>query len=348
MNKVLIGKGLKPQGPNLCVLNVMRSLLEDKDSVVYIPQDYSLGTLAKKFDSKVHKNPSEAGKPIVVSSIQSHSERYNFSLTGTVDVMVEENLEDGTVNLVPKKIYRTYNIIRDGELVIDYLVCKLSKESFDNMKEAGILYYNGVKVPVTHNHQPDFLYKVVLNTIPLISLNWAQPHQIGLYKYLIEEAELTDLQSRLNSLIKTYKAQGQTLVRMGSDSDLYYEKEDTEYKNENVKHYEASCIVYRLKGYKPQRMSEEVFKATYSDLMSATQAVKEIKSRLRDIRFIYRCIVYAIENSEKKGSYDWSEYYSIPRSKDKFGQMTNVEYNQEVLCLERVIFTKTVEANDKV
>ena len=345
MNKVLIGKGLKPQGPNLCVLNVMRSLLEDKDSVVYIPQDYVLGSVRDKYDSKVHKNPSEAGKPIVVTAIQSHAERYNFSLTGTVDVMVEEDAADGTVNLVPKKIFRTYNIIRDGKLTIDYLVCKLSKESFEDMKEAGILYYNGIKVPMTHNHNPEFLYKVVLNTIPLISLNWAQPFQIGLYKYLIEELELSDLQTRLNAQIKKFKEQGQTLTST-SNSDYYFEKEDTEYNNINVKTYEASCVVYRLKGKKPHKMSEEVFNEVYKDLFSATMALKEVKQRLRDIRFVYRCIIWAIENSAKRGSYNWSSLEPVPRSKNKYSQIAHVEYEDETLTLERLVYTKEVKAND--
>lgn len=343
MNKVLIGKGLKPQGPNLCVLNVMRSLLEDKDSIVYIPQSYTLGSLKQKYDSKVHKNPTEAGKPIVVTAIQSHAERYNFSLTGTVDVMVEEELEDGTVNLVPKKIFRTYNIIRDGKLTIDYLICKLSAASFNDMKEAGILYYNGVKVPMTHNHNPEFLYKVVLNTIPLISLNWAQPHQIGLYKYLLEELDLSALQTRLNARVKYFKSLGETLPK--STSDFYQEVEDTNYNNDDIETYTVNCIVYRLKGEKPHEMSEEVFNEVYRDLMSTSQALKEVKARLRDIRFIYRCIVYAIENSEKKGSYNWSESYKIPRSTNKVGQLTQVEYENKILNLERITYTKEVKAS---
>lgn len=347
MNKVLIGEGLKPQGPNLCVLNVMRSLLEDKESVVYIPQDYVLGTLKQKFDSKVHKNPVEAGEPIVVTSIKSHAERFNFSLSGTVKVMVEEELPDGTIDLVQKKIFRSYNIIRDGKLTINYIVCKLSKESFNDMKEAGILYYNGVKVPMSHNYQPDFLYKVVLDKIPLISLNWAQPHQIGLYKYLLEEITLTNEQTRLNALIKAYKAEGQTLPISDADFGYYQEKEDTEYDNNEVITYEADCVVYRLKNKKVAEVSEEVFKATYPDLVSATQALREIKGRLRDIRFVYRCIVWAIEHSAKKGSYKWSESYKVPASKGKVGQIAEVTYNDEVLTLERITFKKEVKASSK-
>ena len=347
MNKVLIGEGLKPQGPNLCVLNVMRSLLEDKDSVVYIPQDYVLGTLKQKFDSKVHKNPVEAGEPIVVTSIQSHAERFNFSLSGTVKVMVEDELPDGTVNLVQKKIFRTYNIIRDGKLTINYLVCKLSEESFNNMKEAEILYYNGVKVPMSHNYQPNFLYKVVLDTIPLISLNWAQPYQIGLYKYLLEELTLVDEQTRLNALIKSYKAEGQTLPVLKTESEYYQEKEDTEYDNSEVVIYDADCVVYRLKYKKVAGVSGDVFKATYPDLVSATHALREIKERLRDIRFVYRCIVWAIEHSAKKGSYKWSESYNIPRSNGKVGQTAEVPYDNEVLTLERVTFKKEVKASCK-
>lgn len=346
MNKVLIGEGLKPQGPNLCVLNVMRTLLEDKDSIVYIPQDYILGSLRQKFDPKVHQNLSEAGKPVTVLSIQSNAERFNFSLTGTVDVMVEEEEVSGYVHLCPKKIFRSFNIVRDGNLMVNYLICKLSKKSFDLMMGAGILYYsNDAKVPAFHLHNLDLLYKIVLDQIPVVSLNWAQPHRIGLYKYLLEEVELTDLSKRLNSLVKRYKAEGQTSQKLGDSSEIYQEKVNHEYDNSMVSTTSVSvpCVVYRLKGAKCKaEMTDEDLEAIYRNLSEAEDALKSVKSRLRDIRFVYRCIIFAIEKSEKKGSYDWSEPYELPRS-TKIAQQAEVEYEGQTLILERITFTRTEE-----
>ena len=166
--KKWIGKGLKnlvKDSPNLNVINILRSLIEDKDSVCYIPLSY-ISERKTNLDPKVHFQPIESGKTIVVKSITSHRERFNFSISGEVDVYVEyEN--NGIVELVPKKIFRTYTIIRDGKLAIDYIIAKLSKSAFEELKNAGVLYYNGQQVLDNHTYISTFLYKV--NTIILLS-----------------------------------------------------------------------------------------------------------------------------------------------------------------------------------
>ena len=330
-----IGEGLKVEGPNLNVINVLRVLVEDKGSIVYIPHGYKKET-STSGDPKVHFNPVEAGKSIKVTDIQSNQERFNFSLTGLVDVMVEQEIASGEVCLVPKKIWRQYNIIRDGKLMMDYIVCKLSEEAFTNLRNAGILYYNGVAVPNNHIYVPDFLYKVVLKDIPLISLNWAQPVNIGLYDYMIEEQELMAKLKILRSLIKEYKADGQTLPE--KNSDIYVEAYSGSEKVEPTG--TAKCVVYSLVDVPEFDLSG--YEERFPSLVYAEAEKKKLSDRLSDIRFISRCIILAIEESKKKGSYDWSELEKVPRSKNKMRQYATIDVDGKKIGLTRTVFEKSV------
>ena len=223
--KEWIGKGIKnlvPNSPNKNVINILRSLIEDENCICYIPLSYSAEKKTTT-DSKIHFNPIEAGKTIMVTDIQSNKERFNFSVTGEVDVYVEFENEDGSIRLESKKIFRTYTIIRDGKLTIDYIIAKLSEDTFNDLRNAGILYYNGVPVPENHMYIADFLYKVVLTDMPILSLAWAQPDNVGLYEYLDYENKLSATMTEVNKIIKGFKEAGQTLPAFPEDSIYYNE-----------------------------------------------------------------------------------------------------------------------------
>ena len=332
--KKWIGKGLKnlvEGSPNKNVINILRSLIEDKNCTCYIPLTY---TSERKtiLDPKVHFQPIEAGKTIIVTGVQSNQERFNFSITGNVDVYVEYEHEDGSVELVPKKIFRTYTIIRDGQLTINYLIAKLSENAFIELRNAGILYYNGMKVMENHSYVPDFLYKVDLTNMRIISYAWAQPMQIGLYNNMEEENKLSNTLKEVNKLIKKYKEEGQDVPIVPEDNIYYNEPYlGEERKGEKV---ECSCVVYTLKNDKSV-ISEYIDNAT--DLVAAIRIKKEINKKLKNIRFLNRCVIWAIEESKTKGGYNWSELKPVPRSKDKFYQITILENGVE---LKRTIYTK--------
>lgn len=335
--KEWIGKGIKglvPGSPNLNTINILRSLIEDENCICYIPLSYAAEKKTTS-DSKIHFMPVEAGKTITATSIQSNQERFNFSVTGEVDVYVEYENDDNTIRLEPKKIFRTYTIIRDGELTIDYIIVKLSEDTFNDLRNAGILYYNGVKVPENHRYVPEFLYKVVLKDIPLISLAWAQPDNIGLYEYLDNENKLANTLKEVNALIKKYKEEGQVSYVFPEDSIYYNEGYYGEEKVGDKKLVE--CVVYEVK-------NENVVIQEYIDkcinLTEATKIKKEINKLLKNIRFINRCVIWAIELSEKKGSYNWSELAKIPRTKEKYAQYCEVKGWGRTYELKRTIYNK--------
>lgn len=339
----MIGEGLKPEGVNLNVLNILRSLIEDKESIVYIPQDYKRGSSSGYYDSKVHMMPSESGKPIKVIDISSNQERFNFSVLGLVDVIVEVENEDGSVDLVPKKVYRQYNIVRDGKLTMDYVVANLSEDSFYNLREAGILYYNGAEVPTNHKYVPGFVYKVKLEGLPIVSCNWARPIALGLYDYMTTDADATEQLKVVRSVLKAYKDEGQILPP--GDSSIYIEsnekREGISDKNET---YDANCVVYEIPDYVSDTFDEETIRGIYPDIRTLESYRKKLSDIQKTCRFNSRCIIMAIENSKNKGNktFEWSELAKVPRSKNKMRQECMVDIYNKSVRFTRTEYTKTI------
>lgn len=336
--KKFIGKGIKnlvKDSPNRNVINILRSLIEDDNCICYIPLSYSAEKKASS-DSKVHFNPVEAGKTIVAKTIQSNKERFNFSITGEVDVYVEDEMENGEINLVPKKIFRTYTIVRDGKLTIDYIVARLSEETFNDLRHADVLYYNGVAVPDNHKHIDNFLYKIKLTDMPILSYAWAQPQQIGLYENLDEENRLANTLKEVNAKIKEFKAEGQVVPPIPEDSIYYVEK--TEGTDERIGEKTlCECVLYEVKN---ENEVDETYLNKCTNIVEASKVKKEINKELTTLRFINRCVIWAIEMSETKGNYEWSELEKIPRTKDKFAQYVDVPGLGRMYELKRTVYQK--------
>lgn len=344
MTNNFIGEGLKSDGVNLNVLNILRSLLEDKDSIVYIPQDYKRGAKSYGYDSKVHMIPAEAGKPIQVISLTSNQKRFNFSVLGLMDIVVEnEDETTGEVSLVPKKVWRQYNIVRDSELMMDYIVAKLSENSFTALRDAGILYYNGVSVPKNHKFMPDFIYKVKLSDLPIVSCNWARPVTLGLYQYMLDDMRLTSELKVVNALLKKYKEEEGKMPTAAGDSNIYAETNTSSDDSDEHEYYEASCIVYELKDVATEDPStEDSLREKYPEFDSLDGYRKSLKKSQDIARFNSRCIIMAIENSAKKGSYDWSELEDVPRSKNKKQQFCTIDVGGKPITMRRLIFVEKV------
>lgn len=339
----MIGEGLKPEGVNLNVLNILRTLIEDDESVVYIPQDYKRGSAAGYADSSVHMVPSEAGRPIRVLSISSNQERFNFSLMGLVDVMVEEVQDDGSVNLTPKQVFRQYTIVRDGELTMDFIVAKLSNETFNDLRDAGILYYNGASVPKNHNHNPDFIYKVKLSDLPIVSCNWARPIALGLFRYITDDMLATATLKVVKEVINQYKQEGQVLSY--SSNGIYEEKRDKA-STKRGESYDAPCVTYEISDYDVESKigDADFIRHAYPDIRALDRYRKSLTDIQRSARFKTRCIVMAIETSKKKGkdTFDWSELEKVPRSKNKVRQSCTVSTPDGDFNLVRTVYTKTI------
>lgn len=337
--KKYIGEGLKNTGPNLNVLNVLRTLIENKNTVVYIPDGYKKSTNSGS-DPKVHFYPSEAGRRIEVVGITSNQTRFNFSLLGLVNVLVEEYLPNtNEVQLAPKKVWRQYNIIRDSKLMFDYIIAKLDKSSFDDLRDADILYYNGVKVPRNHCYNSEFLYKVMLKDIPLISLNWAQPVNIGLYNMMKEDISISQNLKAMKAKLKELN-----YIPLVKDSDIYTESLlKSPNSKETEEYYDAECIVYRFPDLEKENFVVEDF-SEYSPVQ-LSEFINDLKNNQKHIRFMIRCVIMAIENSKKKGSYDWSDEYLVPRSKNKYRKETMVDVDGSSVKLVRERSIQKVSKN---
>lgn len=305
MKQTFIGKGLKglvKGSPNLNVLNILRTLIEDGTCECYIPFEYSTEKKTSK-DPRIHFMPIESGKKIKVTTIQSNKERFNFSITGEVDVYVEYEGDDGSIELLPKKIFRTYTVIRDSKLTIDYIIAKLSEETFNELRNANVLYYNGVEVAKHHKYVPDFLYKIKLTDIPLVSYAWAQPQQIGLYANLNEENVLSNTLTEVNKIIKDFQANGQ-IVPSENENSIYYNEPYLGEERNGCK-VECECVTYEVKNEKT--IDQDYIDIANQDIASAVRVKKTITKLLKDLRFVDRCIVMAIELSSTKGNFNWSE-----------------------------------------
>lgn len=320
------------------VLNVVRALVDDFWSVVYIPDTYMNGSKYRSSaDPAVHFLPSECGKAVRVIGVQSNQERYNFSLVCMVDVAVEFQNEDGTVDIKNKKVFRQYNIIRDGKLTVDYLAAKLSDTSFDALKKIGILYYNGIKVAENHNWNSEYVYKVVLKDLPLISYNWAQPIRIGLI-------DLMDKENMLSSKLKVMRAVKKTypVPNINLESEIYSEKCGESSVAEDYESKEVDCVVYSIKNLPEYSFTEDEIKAEYPSWFDVDSAMSVLNKDLRTTRFLIRAITFAIE-STKQENYNWSEIAKVPRSKNKMFQQCDItDSDGKVYTLVRTMYKKTV------
>lgn len=345
--KKWIGEGLKPNSVNCNVLNVLRTLIENENTIVYIPDGYKKGSTSSSLDSRVHFYPSEAGRRIEVVGITSNQERFNFSLQGLVNVLVEQDLPNSTeVKLVPKKVWRQYNIIRDSKLMFDYIIARLDEESFNDLRDAGLLYYNGMQVPENHCFNSDFLYKVMLKDIPLISLNWAQPVNIGLYKMMKEDLLISNKLKDLKILKSDLIEKTGFVSKPSEDSDIYIEKYDTSKISTKLREsYEANCITYSLSGSEIKTSPDDLEIGYINSFDTVEKVIKEmscLSKRQKELRFMIRCIIMAIENSKKQGSYNWSDEYLVPRSKNRYRKETTIEVDGELIKLVRDRYTKKV------
>lgn len=274
VDKKFIGEGLKPTGPNHSVLNVIRELIEEEENVVYLDMDsYKLSGLMTK-DPRVYESPV---RTLRVVSYKSHVSRKNFSITCLKDVKVMP--EDGIGPPVDKKIWRTYNIILDGNLRTPTIKAAVAEKSYEKFFAAGVID--------NPKYVPGKIYTLNLRKLKMITPNWANPATLGLVNLLREEANLKVEQTALNA---RKKALGKPDDEDGEGGgDIYIEKAET-VENVPFEYYSAECCEYKLMKYKAAAI--DCSKMTYEE---ADARVKAVRQRLIVIRFLSRAIVFAME-----------------------------------------------------
>jgi hypothetical protein len=340
--KKFIGKGLKETGPNRNVLNVLRLLIEDDNSIVYMPANYERGT-RKRIDENVHHGHRYAPVAMPISNFVSNLDRFNFSVRGLKEVLVESQ----TGVMEPKKVFRTYNIIRDGELHIDKLEAKLSQEAYIELITAGVLYDQvGRKVDGEKTvYNPDYIYTIDMSELPLVSTHWANPTQLGFVDYLKEETYLTVLVKVLGQVERDWRSK---LISSGAiekvEDDIYIET--SKYAEEESKgSYEVESVQYRVISddvkSRVKIITQDDLESQYESYNEVVADLKHYRKVLASHRFIIRAVAFAIENTKEQGSktFDFSAPEKLPRSKNKMVQRAELGEGE---VLEKITWTQSI------
>ncbi len=327
-DRSFIGNGLKPTGPSHCVLNALRQLVEDPEVTLYLPKGAYKRSGVLKRDPRVIENP--LGRELKVIGFTSKEDRFNFSLK--TEKWVKVKPEEGGA---PRdmKIYRTYNVILDGNLHITELLAQLSATSFTMLQAAGVIdnreTYDGTKT-----------YTLNLRGLKMISPNWANPTIIGLVPLLKEEKELEAEQKALNARKKATVTSAILSEKKQDDdeSDVYREKSELVTKGVVFETYQAPCCEIRLMSYKAKAYDAICASMTYE---AADARVKNVRRRLTAVRWIIRSIVYAMNSVGSKkipwGAPEEKNYKGVKRM-----ESIAVYDGSE---LKRVTWTETVECS---
>jgi len=285
-NRRSIGAGLKPAGPEHCVLNVMIEVMED-DNVIYIPKGMYTRTTELRSDPYVVDPPH--GRTLRLTSYTANMTqcRHNFSLKGLKDV--EVRLPNQPVRQA--KVWRTYVIIKDGNLHVPELKIAPTEASFQKFQEAGVISKD------QGEYQPGNTYTLNLRGLRMVSKRFANPATLGLVDLLREEKELEAEQSALNKRKKALPAP----AKPAFDGDGVYNEQSEKVEGVPVEMYTAPTVKIGLMGYKTQKY--DVSGMTYDE---AHSRVKEVRRRLLKIRWIYRIIIFAME-AAKSTSIPWGD-----------------------------------------
>lgn len=328
-----IGTGIAETGPNKNVINILRVLVEDRNSTVYIPYNYIAEKKDRSKDPRVKFPAKESGRPMQVVDIQGHKERFNFSVSCLVDVKVQYPENPGPedeITFQDKKIWRTYSIVRDGELVVDTIVAKLSEQSYNDLRDSGnILSIGDTIVTPNMKYDPEMIYNIKLAGLPIVSYNWARPDALGFADMLYEQQRLSSKMTQIKKYLKENNIKTTTF-----DNNIYTESIQDYSNTSSGKTVE--CVTYTVlnrPGYvepKYETSSLEDYEAT--------------NTKLKDLSFRCACIKWAIETakSNRRSPYEWSDVYQKKSGSSKYYQETVVKIEGQDHLLERCVFSKTV------
>lgn len=319
VDRKFIGAGLAPSGPSHCALNVLRVLIEDQQNVVFIPSGAYKRSGELMSDPRVIESPH--GRTLRVLGYTSHKDRFNFSIKALKDVQVLPEYGGSPIDM---KIWRTYNIILDGNLHLPELEATLSQKSFNALLDAGV-------IEAGSSYSPNKVYTINLRNVKLISTNWANPSTLGLVPLMREEQELEAEQKALNACTKALPAP----TASADEDEGIYNPSSVKVDGIPVETYSARSVEYRLLGYKAQ--SYDCSTMTWE---RADARVKEVRQRLTVVRYLIRSIVFAMELVGSK-SIQWEDGKVISRGKyDKLEQnatylgakLKRVTWEQQLVC----------------
>ncbi len=277
VNRDWIGAGLKDQGPNRCGINAIRLIAEGCEAgEVVIRVDRYQRTGIRMIKEGV---VSGKGNPILVTRVTSHDYRMNFGFT-TLDSGAKVATDSGFRQF---NNFKTYLVIADGDYHDAQFSASFTQSYwFLKLQEAGVIVGDAV-------WKIGEFYRLFFNEdLPVVSPNFARPGALGLVPLLREEAELELKQTALNAHIK----------KLRKDGDVEYVASPKQSKDEElvVDMYEAACCKYKIMRYKAST-PPDYSTTTYDQALSERS---KVKSRLNQVRFMYRTIRAACEISGSK------------------------------------------------
>lgn len=334
MIRDFIGAGIAETGPNKNVVNILRVLLEDKDTILYIPYNYIASKLDRSSDPRVHFPPKESGRPMQVKAITGNQERFNFSVTCLADVKVEYETDDGKTELVDKKVWRTYSIIKDGKLHVETMAAKLSKSAYLDLLDTGILMLGDKVIDGNYAYDDSAVYTLNFKDIPLVSSNWSRPNALGFHKMLRESQRVAESLKQAKKVLKECKDARES---SSTDSDIYTESIQS---YGTTKGEVVNCVTYTIienPGYVAPKYTGSGFDKAQAD-------VKALTSELETLRFKCACIKWSIESAttHRRNPYEWSDFYQKRAGTSKSYQDAIVDIDGVSYRLERCVYNKTV------
>lgn len=334
MIRDFIGTGIAEEGPNKNVVNILRVLLEDSESILYVPYNYIAAKLDRSSDPRVHFPPKESGRPMQVISLTSNQERFNFSVTCLADCKVEFENEDGTKRLEDKKVWRTYSIIKDGKLFVDTMSAKLSQQSYDDLIDTGILMLGDAVLDSSYVYDSNAVYTLNLENLPLVSSNWARPNALNFHRMLRDSQRIANTLKEAKQVLKEAKQVMPALFESGKD--IYTESVSSYGSPAGVS---VDCVTYTI--IENKDFKAEKYSGTHDTVKSD---VKSLNDQLESLRFKCACIKWAIESSQshRRNPYTWSDLYQKRAGTSKYYQDAVVDIDGVSYRLERCQYKKTV------
>lgn len=333
-----IGTGLSV-GTNKNVVNILRSLVEDENCVAYVPYDYIAAKTGREKDPAVHYLPKEQGRPMQIIDMVAHKERFNFSVKCLVDVMVEVQ-EQGSTELKRMKVWRNYNVVRDGQLVMDHIAAKLSKEVWEDYRKCGDILWIGDARPVndTDTYDAEFAYTIRFTdlpngdnettSLPIVSSNWARPNKLKFHNMLLEASRLREQVKQAKKVLKENNIPAKTF----ESSDVY--KENVGYGGDKLG-TTAQCVTYTI-------LENPGYKTPKFESSDPAEDLYRMNKRLADLDFRCACIKWALETSVKKNSYEWSDMFCKKAGSPRAYQEAIVDIDGTSYRLERCVYLANI------
>lgn len=323
LDKRFLGTGTAPQ-TNDSVLDVILTLIEDEKNVVYLPKGAYKRSGLLTSDPRVVDNP--LGRSLKVTGYASHETRMNFSLRTLKDVKLLPETGDGPPT--DALIWRTYNLILDGNLRMTELEASLSLESFTKLQKAGVIRADA-------KYAANKVYTLDLRKVKTVSPSWADPKAMNFVGLLREEIDLCEKQKALNAHLKTV-AKPLASGSEKSEDDGVYHPDSKVVEGVTIETYQAHCVDVRLMKYKGKP-----FDPSGLSFADAQAMVRETRQRLIIVRFLSRATVFAMEVCRSK-AIAWDAPKAVKR-----GEYTKLEQNTifEGASLKRVTWTESVECS---